>query len=101
MEINHLVVKTGEWADKTFPKSTNDTIMSHIREEIEELAKAKDVANLGEEAADIVLLISHLCYRNHIDLDWELQEKLAKNMQRMWNTEPEPGGHFKHKKEDE
>ena len=98
---------TGSWASKTFPKSNRGTICSHFREEAREFAGGYNDYGVNyiepshdpEEAADCLLLLLHHAHIEGYDLLDYAIEKLAKNQQRDWLTEPTEGGHFKHKKE--
>lgn len=99
----------GEWADKTFPNSTVDTIASHFREEALEFAGGiKEGLNNNcvffpashdpEEAADCLLLLIHHAHKSGYLLFDEMITKAQINIQRDWDTEDEGGhGHFKHK----
>jgi dATP/dGTP pyrophosphohydrolase len=101
----------GEWADKTFPKSTIDTIASHFREEAFEFAGGdKPVENYGitmeytppshdpVEAADCMLLLLHHAHKHGYSLFDEMIAKAQINVKRDWDTTDEGGhGHFKHK----
>lgn len=97
--LNSLIQETGQWAEQNFPNSTNDSITSHMLEEINELknANVENMTGIGEEAADVFLLLAHLCHRNNINLGHHAALKLVINMQREWDTEPNEQGYFKHK----
>lgn len=95
----------GRWAEKTFPKSTPETIVSHLKEEILEVAEAvnlgnrvpcKNIDGISEEMADVILLLFHLAHKKGIDLGSAIIDKFEKNQKRIWSTEPTKGGHFKH-----
>jgi len=105
----------GEWADKTFPKSTLDTIASHFREEAREFAGGEFAVPDGhgvfrgtmehvppshdpEEAADCLLLMLHHAHKAGYNLFEEARRKADINEARDWDTTDEGGvGHFKHK----
>lgn len=109
----------GSWADKTFPKSTLDTIASHFREESIEFAgglkkAVTDYRGAGviptysevlpshdpEEAADCLLLMLHHAHKHGYNLFYHTMQKAKKNMLREWDIEDNGGhGHFKHKEE--
>lgn len=102
----------GEWANRTFPDSTLDTIASHFREESLEFAGGlqeieindgmKDIEFFGpshdpEEAADCLLLMLHHAHRSGYNLFKEALKKAKINTERDWDTTDEGGhGHFKH-----
>ena len=95
--------QTGTWADGQFPNSNNETIRSHLKEEMLEFlgedaegALIPGVIGDPEEAADILLLLMHHAHKNGYDLLDEGIRKLAINQKRKWKTTPEPGGHIKH-----
>ena len=98
--FNFLKIETGTWADKTFPKSTNISIIEHLKEEVQELQLAilnNNVEEIGKESADILLLLLHLSFKNEIDIGMEALSKLEINKKRVWDTEPNASGYYKHK----
>jgi NTP pyrophosphatase (non-canonical NTP hydrolase) len=100
VDLDTLQREDGEWANRTFPNASNDTIMSHLTEEVEELSNAAHIdngtiGNIEEEAADCLLLLLHLAHRNHFSLFEEAQKKFEINKKRTWNVKA-PGGHTKH-----
>jgi len=101
----------GEWADKTFPDSTVDTIASHFREESMEFAGGLEdnpakpgnqyvmipASHDPEEAADCLLLLLHHAHKAGYSLFDEMITKAQVNIKRNWDTKDEGGhGHFKH-----
>lgn len=95
-EINELILDTGSWAEKTFPKSTELSVLKHMQEEFNELIEAINPEDKAEEAADVLLLLCHYCYKNKIDLSIAAKSKLATNKARKWETEINDKGYFKH-----
>lgn len=104
----------GEWADKTFPQSTLDTIASHFREESIEFAGGRTTeissdealwpidyippSHDPKEAADCLLLMFHHAHKAGYSLLDEALKKAKINQARDWDTTDEAGvGHFKHK----
>lgn len=91
-----------EWGDATFPKSNRHTVLSHLREEIAEfLAVAEQIPDRpqydeAEECADVVILMIHFAHKVGFDLFGAVSRKMEFNRMRIWKTEPEPGGHWKH-----
>lgn len=117
--VSTLVNRYGTWAEKTFPKSNNQTILSHMGEELGELkeacynlvvsaitncdtleeAEARYKANrehMEEEFADIFLLLCHFAHKNKLNITYEAQLKFLTNIKRDWETEINDAGHFKH-----
>lgn len=100
--LEKLQFQVGQWASSTFSKATNETIIAHLKREIEELdiatihAKTNTgLTGIGEEAADCVLLILHLCERNRIDLAYHIKRKHWRNQRRTWG-EPDAQGVVEH-----
>lgn len=94
--INELVLNTGKWAEETFPDSTELSVLKHMQEELNELGKAINPEDKAEEAADVLLLLCHYCYKNKIDLSMAAKSKLATNKSRNWETKMNDKGYFKH-----
>lgn len=93
----------GQWAEETFPKATPKSILEHLKEEYNELDEAVNNIglcvgsnNISEEMADICLLIFHLAYKENIDLGKAIMDKFEKNRKRIWETETNEKGYFKH-----
>jgi NTP pyrophosphatase (non-canonical NTP hydrolase) len=96
----------GEWAEETFPKSTNASICNHLEREVRELEELCMIPDkytdsftlrkeLSEEIADCVLLLMHLAHRNGIDIDNAVLSKHAVNVSRKWG-EPDKFGVVEH-----
>lgn len=86
LRVNTAVTKFGKWAEKQFPESTPGSVLAHMQEEIQELVDeesgnlvAGDSALLGEEAADVFLLLCHYCFKRNINLQAVAEEKFAIN----------------------
>lgn len=94
--INELIEDTGSWAEKTLPKSTELSVLKHMQEEFGELIEAIDPEDKAEEAADILLLLCHYCYKNKINLAEAVHSKLELNKTREWEQEPNAKGYFNH-----
>lgn len=79
----------GEWADATFPLSTDQTIRAHLSDEVAELADGVMVDAF--EAADCYLLLLHLAHKEGFSLDEVAREKFAINQRRTWGKPDERG----------
>ena len=79
------------WQQRTFPNATVGTIISHLQEEIAELAELPS----GEEAADVFMLLLALAGWMDFKLSDAAEAKFAVNQERRW-TVTAPGGHTKH-----
>ena len=86
--LQDMVDKTGSWAEETFPRSTQSSVCAHLTREVQELS---DNNTDVEEAADCMLLIFHLAYKNNWNLGKAIREKSAKNRSRLWNPPDDKG----------
>jgi len=96
----------GEWANQTFARATDASIVAHLRREVAELdtlarwrTERPDIAwnddNYAEEMADCLLLLLHLAHRNGVNLEEAARRKYAVNRQRHWG-EPDAEGVVEH-----
>ena len=96
----------GEWGKRQFPDATAFSILEHLWEEYKELRAEVYVhelpgvedrgARLGEEAADMVILLFHLAHRfGGFDLMAEVRRKFDVNTKRTWG-EPDAQGVIRH-----
>jgi NTP pyrophosphatase (non-canonical NTP hydrolase) len=85
----------GLWARQTFPNQTDERIMKHIEEEVEELRFAAlepiDEAEIVDNIADVVLLLMTMAERHRIDTFGAVADKHAINTQREFAFDPEAG----------
>lgn len=93
--------RIGTWGDITFPHSNKHTILSHLQEEIKELAELvqnenADIADVRMEVADVLLLSVQLAHRYKFNAIEAADQKMKINRKRKWNTDAEEGGHWKH-----
>jgi len=79
------------WQRVTFPNSTAATVLSHLKEEAEELGDTPG----AEEAADVLMLLIALADKMGFDLLAAAQDKLEINKHREWTTTAAEG-HTKH-----
>jgi NTP pyrophosphatase (non-canonical NTP hydrolase) len=86
------------WGDETFGKVADlSALVARAREELDELdlaIKADDEAEIGREAADVVILLHRLVALAGMDLAAEVDAKMAVNRARKWKPAGDgTGGH--------
>lgn len=86
--------EVGQWADKTFKKSTTGTVLMHLKREVAELEES----GTADEVADCVLLLIHYAHKKSISIFEECVKKHKVNKQRKWGK-PDAEGVVEHKKE--
>lgn len=90
--------KVGRWGDRKFPKSTLNSIVAHMKDELEEVKEAIEKGNpseILEELSDIVLLCIHAAYKLGMNLILYVIKKFAVVKLRKWG-EPDSRGVCKH-----
>lgn len=85
--VNEVVT----WQRETFPQSTTESVLSHLREEIQELQDDRS----PEEAADVLLLLLAFADKEGFDLLEAARRKMIINHVRQWTVTAQ-GGHTKH-----
>jgi hypothetical protein len=90
--LNDLSDRVGKWAVTVFTKATPQSICEHLRREVIELTEHPDDV---EEAADCMLLLLHLAYRQGWNLEQAIINKHEKNQQRSWGL-PDAQGVVEH-----
>ena len=83
--------EVGEWGNLTFPKGTPDSLVAHLKKEVDELGETHD----PEEAADCLLLLLHHAHKCGYDLVIETFRKFKTNKLRKWG-EPDENGVVEH-----
>lgn len=83
MHLNDLVAVIGEWQARTFPTSTPQSVLAHLRKELRELEA--DPSN-GEELADCIMLLFALATKANLDLSAEIAHKFRINCERSWGA---------------
>lgn len=86
------------WGDETFGKVSNlSALVARARGELDELdlaIRADDAAEIGREAADVVILLHRLVALAGMDLTAEVDAKMAVNRARKWKAAGDgTGGH--------
>lgn len=100
--LDEMQESIGTWGDETFPTSNADSVLSHLREEIEEFFTVAPTMpdnpqyDEAEEAADVFLLLLHFAHKKGFSLEAAADRKMEINRRRVWSTVAEPDGHFKH-----
>jgi NTP pyrophosphatase (non-canonical NTP hydrolase) len=87
-----------EWGDATFGAVRDlSALVTRARSELDELdqaVRANDRAEIGREAADVVILLHRLVALLGMDLNVEVDAKMAINRGRKWKPAGDgTGGH--------
>lgn len=102
LHLDRLEVEVGEWAQRTFPRSTLHSIAAHLHEEVAEFVQHVsngEVEAADKEAADVLLLLLHYCFRRDKSLYGLACIKHEENQRRKWDEGAERG-YSKHIPED-
>ena len=85
-----------EWAIDTFGRLDEQTVALRMNKEVSELLTALHTHSLGtpEEIADIAIMLFQVAYLHGIDLQAEVDRKMAINRARSW--ERGPSGDWQH-----
>ena len=86
------------WGDATFGEVKDlAALVSRARgelDELEEAIRARDMAEAGREAADVVILLHRLVALAGMDLNEQVDAKMAINRARTWKAAGDgTGGH--------
>ena len=86
------------WGDETFGEVEDlAALVARARGELDELAeavRAGDIAETGREAADVVILLHRLVALAGMDLNEQVDAKMAINRARKWTAAGDgTGGH--------
>lgn len=77
-----------DWAEQTFgPVADPTSLVQRALVEMQELGEAvdqRDINEIGKEAADVLILLYRLADQFDLDLDQEVQAKMAINRSRTW-----------------
>lgn len=77
------------WADETFGYAASDLkVWERFMDEVRELEAAMYVSNVaaGRECADVLITLYRLADYLHVDLNAEVDRKMAINRARKWHT---------------
>ncbi len=83
--------EVGNWADKTFPGSTANSVLAHFKKEVIELCESQE----PEEAADCFILLLHHAHKCGYDLMIEAFKKFEIVKTRKWGK-PDKDGIVEH-----
>ena len=90
--LESILDDVAEWADATFPTSTDATWAQHLRREATELAA--DPSNPAE-MADVLMLLASIAARYRVNLAEAVAAKMAINRTREW-APPDADGVVEH-----
>ncbi len=85
-----------DWAEKIFgPVAYPRALVTRAMTEMKELDEAvvdRDLSEIGREAADVMILLYRLVDQFGLDLDHEVQAKMAINRARQWSAKGDGTG---------
>ncbi|HBS24040.1 MULTISPECIES: DUF550 domain-containing protein [Thalassospira] len=85
-----------DWAEKIFgPVADPRALVTRAMTEMKELDEAvvdRDLSEIGREAADVMILLYRLVDQFGLDLDHEVQAKMAINRARQWSAKGDGTG---------
>lgn len=100
--IRDIQLMVVHWAHDTFGYKRNlGTISKKLGKEIQEMQEniqGRDYSDLGQEVADVQILLLDLCFLLDIDVEGEILKKLNVNKARKWEIQPD--GTSQHTKEE-
>ncbi|MCU0285251.1 MAG: DUF550 domain-containing protein [Acidobacteria bacterium] len=86
--------EVGDWVTATFQNATLNSIVTHLKREVLELANDHE----PQEAADCLILLLHHAHIGGYNLLEEAKKKLQINKKRQWAS-PDKNGVVEHLKE--
>ena len=97
--LDALQTEIGSWSDVTFPTSTPETIIRHLKKEVEEMEEAHQGdklfphtnKELPHEIADCIMLLLHLAHRKGVSARDAIREKFEICKNRKWGPPDEHG----------
>ena len=101
-ELIGMTQEVLDWIRPHIPDSVRDPMETSIKlsEEASELSHAiysGDRARVGEECADVMILLLDIIYLCDVDIQMEFMVKMEKNRNRVWKKEK---GALKHENTD-
>lgn len=99
-EVRQLAEQIGEFGDRTFTQSTPQSVLAHLRREVDECQAASNPADRLKEKADVIILVHHLYWKLGIDpysahTVQAVRDKFAVLLKRKWG-EPDAEGVVEH-----
>jgi NTP pyrophosphatase (non-canonical NTP hydrolase) len=82
-----------EWAENTFgPSGSCARVAARANEEMAELLRAltsddANIAKAAEEIADVVIVLYRLATRLGVDIQFEIEQKMEINRNRVWTKD--------------
>jgi NTP pyrophosphatase (non-canonical NTP hydrolase) len=95
--LDALQTEIGDWCDKTFPNSTQKTILLHFKAEAKELLEATD-GETDQEIADCIMLLLHLAHKRRTSARDAIRDKFEICKKRKWGP-PDENGVVRHVEE--
>lgn len=94
MDLDRFQKEVNEWQAVTFPESTKETVLTHLKREAAEISLSQDPM----EAADIFLLLMAFLGKSGVLLSTVAREKFEICKKRKWG-EPDSEGVREHVRE--
>lgn len=100
MSLTHLQIEVGGWDEETFPLSTMESCLEHLRREVKEFRASGDRWEDydPEELADCFLILLHIAHKMNVSIEEESRKKFAVNKTRSWGK-PDASGVVEHIRE--
>lgn len=94
---NQLSIST--WAEETFGPAKNPVLLVDRAlvelHELKEAVESGNVADIGKETADVMILLYRLMQHHGLDINDEIDKKMRINRARSWRTNGDgTGNHF-------
>lgn len=93
--LEDVLAEVVAWGRETFPSSTDQSKIAHLRKEVDELAERPMD---GTEMADVLMILAHLAAAHGVDLTTTVKHKLAVCRTRTWG-QPDAAGVVEHVRE--
>lgn len=88
MLIDSMTEEVVDWVEGFIPRQRRDSMNTAIKltEEVSELMHAMytDGKNVGEECADVLILLLDIAYLNGVDISEAFRQKMGINRNRTW-----------------
>lgn len=88
-QLQQMTKEVVEWVQRLLPDEMRDPVNTSIKlsEEASELTHALYTGDgsVGEECADVLVLLLDICHLKGINLEEEFYAKMGRNKKRRWN----------------